>query len=112
MTQQQIVLIRAEIHRINGGNYNLSEALLPIFSSKENLNVALSQYFINRLEHEGFKNTLLTSFAQKDFVKVRITEIANEHLIRKTDLEKFYNVTILRSIKESVNRTRYCMSSN
>lgn len=107
MTQQQVEIVRDEIHLINDVHYNLSEALLPIFSSKENLNVALSQYFISRLEHEDFKNILLTSFIEKNFVRARITEIANEYVIRKTDLEKFYNVTILRSIKDSVNRTRY-----
>lgn len=107
MTPVQIEIVRAEIHLINDVHYQPSEDLLDLFSSKENLNVALSQYFISRLEQVEFKNALLNSFAEKDFVKARITEIANENLIRKTDLEKFYNVTILKSIKENINRASY-----
>lgn len=100
-------LIRNEIIDINGSNYNISQPLSDEFQTLENLKSSLTKYFITRLENDVFKNNLITEFENVNFIKNRIVDIANNHLIRKSDLEKFYDIEVLKSIKNNIQRTRY-----
>ncbi|MDH2208410.1 MULTISPECIES: group I intron-associated PD-(D/E)XK endonuclease [Empedobacter] len=100
-------LIRNEIHSINGSNYIITQQLLDEFHSFENLKTSLSQFFIERLQDNEFVQTLLEEFEAENYIKARIVNIANTHLIRKSDLQKFYDIEVLKSIKTDIQRTRY-----
>ncbi|QLL59817.1 hypothetical protein FH779_06675 [Empedobacter falsenii] len=62
---------------------------------------------MERLQDNEFVQTLLEEFEAENYIKARIVNIANTHLIRKSDLQKFYDIEVLKSIKTDIQRTRY-----
>lgn len=107
MTTENQNLIRNEINAINSTGYNISEQLSNEFRSFENLKTALSHFFIERLQNPEFSQQLIDEFEAENYIKARIVNIANTHLIRKSDLEKFLKIEVLKSIKTNIQRTRY-----
>ncbi|WPO76986.1 hypothetical protein [Flavobacterium sp. KACC 22761] len=113
MIEQQIEFIETNIKAINEANFNLSLTKngIALFGSITNLKTFLKGYFITRLNDNNFNNQLIKEFAEKNFVKTKIVEIANQYLIAKSDLQSFYDDVLQKKVITEINKDDFINNS-
>jgi hypothetical protein len=113
MIEQQFNYLQNNIAIINEANFNLAntENGVSLFGSITNLKTFLKGYFIERLNDEEFTNQLIREFKDQNFIKARIIEIANKHLIAKSDLQSFYDDVLQKSLIKEINKEDFINNS-
>jgi hypothetical protein len=113
MTDQQIEFIQLHIKAINDVNFNLNETKdgASLFGSITNLKTFLKGYFITRLNKPAFSDQLIQEFTEKNFVKAKITEIANHYFIAKSDLQSFYDEVLQSRLINEIDKDEFINNS-
>ncbi|MBF4506099.1 hypothetical protein IRZ83_05410 [Flavobacterium sp. JLP] len=111
MNDKQIEFIQLNIQEINDVNFSLSKEGLALFGSITNLKTFLKGYFITRLNESEFSKQLIKEFTDKHFVKAKITEIANLHLITKSDLQSFYDEVLQSTLINEINKDEFIINA-
>ncbi|WP_431244363.1 hypothetical protein ACQ9BO_08630 [Flavobacterium sp. P21] len=113
MIENQIKFIELNIKAINEANFNLNdiEDGIALFGSITNLKTFLKGYFITRLNERNFSDKLVKEFAEINFVKARIVEIANQHYITKSDLQSFYDDILQRNLINEISKDDFINNS-
>lgn len=112
MRQEQIDYIRTNIISINAPRYSLDDIGKVLFNSETDLKVILNQYFIERLVDDSeFKQNLINEFIDNNYVKSRIKNIANNHLILESDLKNFFSEYFQYSLKDLIDKSLYVENS-
>ncbi|WP_029268396.1 hypothetical protein [Flavobacterium sp. KJJ] len=111
MNDKQIEFIQLNIQEINDVNFSLSKKGLALFGSITNLKTFLKGYFITRLNEGEFSKQLIKEFTDKHFVKAKITEIANLHLIAKSDLQSFYDEVLQSTLINEINKDEFIINA-
>lgn len=113
MTTEQLKFLKQNIVTINDANFNLSETKngVALFGSITNIKTFLKGYFVDRLNDIKFNKKLIKEFRDKNFVKARIVDIANEHIISKSDLQSFYNNSLQKSLAEEIDKEDFINNS-
>lgn len=113
MTEEQLLFIETHIAEINSPNFNLASAQngILLFGSITNLKAFLKGFFIIKLNDSVFNNLLINEFKDRNFVKARIPEIANQYFISKSDLQSFYDDVLQRTLIDEVNKEAYINNS-
>ncbi len=109
MSREQQAFIESNIAEINSPNFNLAAAEngIVLFGSITNLKTFLKGFFITRLNDSAFNTLLIHEFEQRNFIKAKIPEIANQYLISKTDLQSFYDDILQRNLIKEVVKDAY-----
>jgi hypothetical protein len=113
MNEQQIGYLEQHITSINGVRFDLAtiEDGLALFGSYTNLKTFLKGYFITRINDPEFNDLLINEFEATKFVKARILDIANKHLILKADLQSFYDDELQKNLIKEVNKKKFIDNS-
>src|SRR5690606_37021686 len=99
---EKVEFLRNNIQLINSPRYNPSEDGIRLFASKTNILSYLSIYFYQRLNEadSDLAVDLLSEYEAVNYVKTNEIDIANRHIIYKNDLRKYFNKSILYSLKD------------
>lgn len=106
MIEEQINFIQVNIKQINEANFNLATTKdgVSLFGSITNLKTFLKGYFVTRLNEADFNQQLVKEFNEKNFVKNKIVEIANQHFISKSDLQSFYDDVLQNALSTQIQK--------
>ena len=107
MKKEQLKYIKININKINSSNFKLNKKGIELFGSLTNLKRDLSIHFNKRIEKKGFKNQLINEFAKLSCTRNKIESIANKNLIRKVDLEKFFDLQIQNEVVSNIVKEDY-----
>ncbi|KAF2516807.1 hypothetical protein EYY60_01125 [Flavobacterium zhairuonense] len=113
MIENQIKFIELNIKAINEANFNLNDTEdgIALFGSITNLKTFLKGYFTTRLNERSFSDKLVKEFAEINFIKARIVEIANQHYITKSDLQSFYDDILQRKLITEISKDDFINNS-
>lgn len=105
--------LEANIIAINEANFNITTTAggVELFGSITNLKSYMKGFFIYRLNDSSFLQDLLRDFRTEKYKKVKIKDIANKHLITKSDLESFYDDYLQKALLKEVNRENFINNS-
>ena len=110
MTVEQLQYLNDNILAINGANFdpaNVGVDGAALFGSKTDFKVAMKGYFVTRLRDAAFNQVLQREFRAENYVKARILDIANRHLILKADLTAFYDSILQNSVKDEIDKAGF-----
>lgn len=113
MTDEQLLYIQTHITEINSPNFiiNATPDGIALFNSITDLRTFLKGYLITRINDPAFFELLIEEFENRDFIKARIPEIANQYLILKSDLKSFYDDVLQKKLIDSVNKDQFIKNS-
>ncbi len=111
MNDHQIAYIEQNIKEINQANFNLNKEGITLFGSITNLKTFLKGYFITRLNETEFHNKLIKDFSERNFVKAKIIEIADQYFIAKSDLQSFYDEALQSSLIDEIDKEEFINNS-
>lgn len=113
MTAEQIQYLSANMATINGVKFDPANVGngTALFGSKTDFRTALKGYFVVRLRDANFNQVLQREFRAENYVKARIVEIANRHLIAKSDLESYYDSILQQSLKDEIDKAGFVANS-
>ncbi|TDO94919.1 group I intron-associated PD-(D/E)XK endonuclease [Flavobacterium sp. 245] len=111
MTDSQITYIQGNIKEINQPNFNLNKEGITLFGSITNLKTFLKGYFITRLNEQEFNDQLIKDFSERNFVKAKITEIADQYFIAKSDLQSFYDEALQSNLINEIDKEEFINNS-
>ncbi|WP_211196222.1 hypothetical protein [Flavobacterium sp. H122] len=110
MNKEQIQYLKDNISAINGVNFdpaNTGIGGLLLFGSKTDFKTAMKRYFTERLSDDEFNQTLQREFRDENYIKARILDIANRHLILKADLITYYDSILQQSVKNEIDKAGF-----
>ncbi|MFZ4929132.1 hypothetical protein [Chryseobacterium sp. Mn2064] len=107
MTEEQIEYLTENMESVNAPNFNIANVGRngnALFGSQTDFKNIMKRYFIERCRNSEFIQVLDREFAAVNFVKARITNIANRHFILKSDLQNYYDANLQASISSEVDK--------
>ena len=110
MTTDQLNYLTDNIVAINSANFDPASVGTngtALFGSKTDFKTAMKGYFVTRLTDANFNQVLQREFRAENFVKTKVTEIANRHLILKTDLATYYDSILQQGVKSEIDKAGF-----
>lgn len=113
MTQEQLLYIQNHITEINSPNFNLSATSEgnELFGSITNLKTFLKGFLIVKLNDPVFYDQIIQEFRALNFKKTKISEIANQFFVSKSDLQSFYDDVLQRQLVIEIDKDAYIKNS-
>lgn len=110
MTEEQIEYLTENMEAVNAPNFNIANVGrngTALFGSQADFKNLMKRYFLERCRNSEFIQVLDREFVAVNFVKARITNIANRHFILKSDLQNYYNSNLQASISSEVDKNGF-----
>jgi hypothetical protein len=113
MSDSKMQYLESNIFAINEVKFDITKTIggVDLFGSITNLKSYMKGFFIYRLNDIVFQQELIREFRVEKFKKVKIKDIANKHLIAKSDLESFYDNNLQQTLVKEVDKDAFINSS-